>query len=369
MQKAVIVLPTYNEARNIEKVIHGIFDQQSHVPNWELSVLVVDSDSPDRTGDVVTTLAQKSYSRLYLLKSKKEGLGKAYLRGFADAIDMHHADVVFEMDSDFSHDPAEIPRYLREIDRGADMVVGTRYSKGGSIPANWGLDRKIYSLGANMVIRLGFMRLKNTEWTNGYRAITSKLAQQIMPVMGSYTGYVFQVAFLDKAILAGAKIVEIPIQFADRVYGESKINAKQYAFQTFAYVFNNSSFIKYLIVGVTGAIVDIGGMRFLWKVVGLDVLLANRISMELAVITNFLLNNFWAFSHKRVQGGIPTYLKSFFQFNLIAMGSFIIQEGCIRLGIGLFGVEHATLYKVLTIAFVIIPYSYILYNKIIWKKK
>ncbi len=369
MQKAVIVLPTYNEASNIEKVIHGIFAQQQKVPNWELSVLVVDSDSPDKTGDIVSTLAQKSYPRLHLLKSKREGLGKAYLTGFAVAIKDHGAEVLFEMDSDFSHDPAEIPHYLREIDRGADMVVGTRYSQGGSIPANWGLDRKIYSLGANMVIRLGFMRLKNTEWTNGYRAITSKLAQQITPSMGSYTGYVFQVAFLDKAILAGAKITEIPIQFIDRVHGESKINARQYALQTFAYVFNNSSFIKYLIVGVTGAIVDIGGMRFLWKLVGLDVLLANRISMELAVITNFLLNNFWAFSHKRVKGGIPAYLKSFLQFNLIAMGSFIIQEGCIRLGISLFGVEHATLYKVLTIGFVIIPYSYILYNKVIWKKK
>ncbi|MEI7652756.1 MAG: glycosyltransferase [bacterium] len=368
MRTAVIVLPTYNEASSIEKVIHGIFAQQEHLTNWELSVLVVDSDSPDKTGDIVTTLAQKSYPRLHLLKSKKEGLGKAYLTGFAAAIKDLGAEVLFEMDSDFSHDPAEIPHYLREIDRGADMVVGTRYSKGGSIPANWGLDRKIYSIGANMVIRLGFMRMKNTEWTNGYRAITSKLVLQIVPAMGSYTGYVFQVAFLDKAMLAGAKIVEIPIQFTDRVYGESKINAKQYAFQTFAYVFNNSSFIKYLIVGVTGAIVDIGGMRFLWKVVGLDVLLANRISMELAVITNFLLNNFWAFSHKRVKGGVPAYLKSFLQFNLIAIGSFIIQEGCIRLGISLFGVEHATLYKVLTIGFVIIPYSYILYNKVIWKK-
>ena len=106
MQKAVIVLPTYNEAKNVEEVLHLIFAQQSKVPSWELHVVVVDSASPDGTGPIVERLSQSTYPRLHLIKSKKEGLGKAYLTGFEIAIQKLSPDVLFEMDADLSHDPA-----------------------------------------------------------------------------------------------------------------------------------------------------------------------------------------------------------------------------------------------------------------------
>ncbi len=367
IQKAVIVLPTYNEAKNVEEVLHSIFAQQSKLPSWELHVVVVDSASPDGTGPIVERLSQGTYPRLHLIKSKREGLGKAYLTGFEIAIQKLLPDVLFEMDADLSHDPANIPDFLREIDKGADLVIGTRYSKGGSIPSDWGLDRKIYSIGANIVIRLGFMRIKNTEWTNGYRAIKRALIEKLMPHMSSYTGYVFQVAFLDKAINLGAKIAEVPIHFTDRIHGQSKINTPQYILQTFAYVFTHSSFIRFVIVGAIGALVDFGTASML-KSMGATILIANAVSTELAVVSNFLLNNYWSFSHNRITK-LSKLVQNFMKFNLVSLGNIVIQLVGISIGVAVGGERYWLLYKLFTILFVVIPYSYILYNKVIWKKK
>ncbi|MEI6326903.1 MAG: glycosyltransferase [Candidatus Roizmanbacteria bacterium] len=364
--KAAIVLPTYNEVKNIESVIHAIFAQQSKIPAWELHVVVVDSASPDNTGAVVERLIHE-YPRLHLIKSKKEGLGKAYLTGFEIAIQKLSPEVLFEMDADHSHDPDKIPEFLSEIDKGADLVIGTRYSKGGSIPRNWGLDRKIYSIGANIVIRLGFMRIKNTEWTNGYRAIKTSLVEKLMPYMSSYTGYVFQVASLDKAINLGAKIAEIPIHFTDRIHGQSKINTPQYILQTFAYVFTHSSFIRFVIVGLIGALVDFGTASTL-KRVGATLLVANAVSTELAVVCNFLLNNYWSFSHSRITK-LSKLIPNFIKFNLVSLGNIVIQLVGISIGVLIGGERYWIIYKLLTIVCVVIPYSYILYNKVIWKKK
>lgn len=367
MKKVVIILPTYNESANIADLITALFTQADNIKQWEIGVLVVDSSSPDGTADKVRLL-QKSHTHLNLLVTGKHGLGKAYLDGFDYAIRKLQADVVFEMDADLSHDPNDIPKFLKEIEKGADFVIGTRYSKGGSIPANWALHRKILSIGANLIVRLGFMNLRQTEWTNGFRAIKKWVIQKIIPQMGNYTGYVFQVAFLDKTIKAGAKIAEVPVHFVDRTEGKSKISAPQYTFQTLWYVFTHSSFIKFAIVGFSGMFIDVGMAAVLWKQVGLPILIANRISMEIAVISNYLFNNFWAFGHKK-HTELLKHVLAFLKFNVVALGSFVIQELGIRLGIAFFGQEYALMYKIFTIAFVVIPYSYILYNKVIWKKK
>ncbi|MBP6993762.1 glycosyltransferase [Candidatus Woesebacteria bacterium] len=367
MKKAVVVLPTYNESGNIQSLVSSIFIHAEAIKGWDIGVLVVDSTSPDGTADTVREI-QKNNPNVYLLITGKHGLGKAYLDGFDYAIRKLQADVVFEMDADLSHDPNDMSRFLQEIEKGADMVVGTRYSKGGSIPANWGLDRKILSIGANLIVRLGFMNLKQSEWTNGYRAIRKWLVQKITPQMENYTGYVFQVAFLDKAMKSGARVAEIPVHFVDRTEGVSKISAPQYMVQTLLYVFTHSSFIKFGIVGVMGAIIDFG-LAYLLKTNGLVILVANAISTETAIISNYLMNNFWSFSHKKVEGGLPAQLVNLLKFNLVSVGNIFIQLIGISIGIAVGGEKYWMVYKFFTIGFVVIPYSYILYNKIIWKKK
>src|SRR3989344_3737317 len=126
MKRAVIILPTFNEAGNIEKIIPHIFEVVQRLENWEIHVIVVDSNSPDGTEKAVTKLI-KTYSRLHLVRMKKEGLGRAYTLGFQMAIEKLNPYLIFEMDADLSHDPRSIPQFLKEIEKGADFVIGSRY--------------------------------------------------------------------------------------------------------------------------------------------------------------------------------------------------------------------------------------------------
>ncbi len=368
MKTAVIILPTYNESKNIETLIEQIFLQQKKLKLWSLSVLVVDSSSPDGTAQIVKKI-KNSQPKLHLLETKKEGLGKAYIQGFTHSLSHLSAEVVFEMDADLSHDPDKIPEFLGEIDKGADFVIGARYIPGGSIPKDWAFHRKLFSVFGNLIVRVGMMKLSVTDWTSGFRAIKKWVVSEITPELHNYSGYVFQVALLDKALKKKAKIVEIPIHFSDRKYGVSKINSVQYIVQTLIYVFTKSSFIRYVIVGLVGAVLDFGISYVLIEKVNLYLWLATLISAETAIISNFLFNNFWSFSHKKLETKFSLYVSKFAKFNIISVGSLAIQAGGIEFFGYLFGRKYWYFYKIFILAFIVIPYSYILYNKIIWKEK
>lgn len=368
MKKVVVIAPTYNEKGEIENLVNKIFDQSKKLLNWEIYLLIVDSHSKDGTVKIIRKLQEK-FPRLHLLETEKEGLGKAYLKGFKYCEEKINPYLIIQIDADGQHDPDKIPEFIKKIEQGADFVVGTRYSKGGSIPSNWGLHRKILSIGANLIVKFGFMKLKVTEWTNGYRAVKFWLVKNAYDHLKNYSGYVFQVAFLDFAIKNNAVLGEIPIHFKERTTGISKINALQYSSQTFLYVFNNSSFIKYVIVGFAGFFVDFGISYIAIEKFHRPVWLGTILSGETAIICNFLLNNFWSFAHKKIKGGFGSFLWSFLKFNLISSGSVLIQIVLLQLLIVLLGKQFWYIYKVIIIGFVIIPYSYILYNKVIWKTK
>ncbi len=365
MKKAVIIIPTYNEVESISNLINKLFSLSKSIKDWQIDVLVVDSSSPDKTASAVRKL-QKTYSNLHLLITKKEGLGRAYLRGFTLALKKLRADVVFEMDADLSHNPKDLPNFLAKIDQGADFVVGSRYARGGSIPADWSWDRKLFSILGNLIIRFGFMKPRITDWTSGYRAIKSWVIESSFQQIEKYSGYVFQVALLDEALKKNAKITEVPINFVDRQYGVSKISAFQYSFQTLFYVFSHSSFIRYVIVGVIGAVIDFGLSYILIERLSLLIWLSTLISTESAIISNFLFNNFWSFSHKKLE---RNHFRKFISFNLISSGSILIQTVGIQVFAILFGNRWWFIYKIFILVFVIIPYSYILYNRFIWKNK
>lgn len=369
MKKAVIILPTYNESSSIQSLIEKIFNVAKNITNWEIEVLVVDSKSADDTQMFVKKLIKKYSGKLHLLEMEKEGLGKAYITGFNFALVHYSPYIIFEMDADWSHDPKDIPEFLKKIEKGADFVIGSRYMKGGSIPSNWSWYRKLFSVFGNLVARLGFMKLKITEWTNGYRAIKSWLIKEIIPEMNKYSGYVFQVAFLDKTLKKGAYVEQIPVQFKDREHGISKINSFQYIWQTLLYVFMNSSFIKYVIVGFIGFGIDFGLSYLFIEKMHSVIWIATLISTETSIISNYLFNNFWSFAHKRIEHKVSAYLGSFLKFNLVSSGSILIQVVGVTLAIHFMGQKLWYIYKVLIIAFIVIPYSYIFYNKFIWKEK
>lgn len=221
----VIVLPTYNESGNILRLLKEIKKQQVKLKNTNLFILVVDDKSPDGTAAIV-----KKYSatnpNVYLLSGKKQGLGVAYIRGFDYAIKKLKADVVFEMDADFSHNPNDIPRFVKKIQEGNDFVIGSRYIKGGSIPENWPLIRKLNSKVGNIFARYvaGLGDIKDC--TSGFRAINTKVFTNIPLASLNAAGYAFQINVLHEAVEENYIISEIPISFANREVGVSKLQIK-----------------------------------------------------------------------------------------------------------------------------------------------
>jgi dolichol-phosphate mannosyltransferase len=250
MKKAVIILPTYNEAENISKIIPEIFSIVEKINNWDTSILVVDDSSPDGTADEVRKM-QKKYPKLMLIQGKKEGLGKAYIRGFEYIFNHVKSDIVFEMDADGQHDPHLLPSFFKEIDNGADFVIGSRYIKGGSIPDEWEIHRKFFSyFGNNLVLRFGFMEFSVTDWTSGYRAIRVPFIQKTIDHFKNLDGYTFQIGIVDQALKNELVIKEIPLVFKDRKVGASKIQTFKFVIDNLKYILFHSSFVKFVIIKV-----------------------------------------------------------------------------------------------------------------------
>jgi dolichol-phosphate mannosyltransferase len=364
MPHSVIILPTYNEADTIGSLIEKLQSVFLHEKKYRFSILVVDDNSPDGTGDVVKKLSKK-FANVHLLTGNKKGLGVAYVRGMHYAIDKMKADILFEMDSDLSHDPKIIPHFLRKIEEGYDVVVGSRYIKGGSIPQDWAFSRKLFSIAGNLIVRFGLMLPHVHEWSSGYRAIQKEVFESINPGLEKYAGYTFQIASLHRTIRNGFKVAEIPIQFIDRKYGKSKFVVTDYAPNVIKYVLYNSSFIRFGITGVIGFTINVIGLEVFYRF-GFDPGIASAMGAEFAIVSNFLFNNYWTFSHKKIPTIRELPLK-FLHFNLVAAGAVIIQGLVVGIGTHFFGDHTRFIFLVLAVIFFIIPYSYFMYNKFIWK--
>ena len=319
--KVVIIIPTYNERENIGRLIEALqvqFDTIAH----EMHILVVDDESPDGTEEVVQESASR-YANVHLISGRKEGLGAAYIRGMHHAQDELQAEVVFEMDADFSHKPEDVPRLLAAIDEGASFVIGSRYVKGGKIPDEWGLYRKMNSLFGNIVARYVAGIPKLRDYTAGFRAIRVDLLRQIELNNLKVQGYAFQVALLHKAVLAEAKIKEIPVEFIDRTSGESKLGLSdiiEFIINAWWIRFNSSkTFIKFLIVGASGVVVNLGFFS-LFLAVGMSKYIASPIAIELSIISNFMLNNYWTFRWRKTSDRVRVKGLKFNVVSFVALG-------------------------------------------------
>jgi len=218
----VIVLPVLNEAENIKNFIEQV---EKNIDINSVKILVVDDYSPDGTADIVKDL-QHSYENIYLIQNNKTGLGNAYKKGFKYATENLDAEILIEMDSDFSHPPELIKELISEIDNGADFVIGSRYIKGGSIPENWNLFRKMNSKYGNIFARF-IAGLKNVhDCTSGFRAIRADFIKKINLDRLNVQGYSFQMNILFECVRLDAKIKEIPLNFKDREKGKSKLRLK-----------------------------------------------------------------------------------------------------------------------------------------------
>ena len=211
---ALVCLPTYNERENLERMLRALAP-------YGVRVLVVDDNSPDGTGELADELARELGFVSVLHRPRKEGLGPAYLAGFREAL-AGDAEYVLEMDCDFSHDPADVPRLVRACVDGADLALGSRYVPGGGTE-NWGLARRVVSAGGSLYART-LLGIGTRDLTGGFKCFRRATLERLDLEAIHSKGYAFQIETTYRVLRAGLEVVEVPIRFVDRVEGTSKMS-------------------------------------------------------------------------------------------------------------------------------------------------
>jgi dolichol-phosphate mannosyltransferase len=213
----IVIIPTFNEKENIEKIILTVFSLPTR-----FEVLVIDDGSPDGTANIVKKMQEDYADRLHLIERKgKLGLGTAYIAGFRWAIE-HRYDYIFEMDADFSHNPQDLERLLEACIDGADVAIGSRYISGVNV-VNWPMGRVLMSYFASKYVRM-ILRMKIADTTAGFKCYRRKVLETIDLDKIKFKGYAFQIEMKYTAYRLGFKIKEVPIIFTNRVLGTSKMS-------------------------------------------------------------------------------------------------------------------------------------------------
>ena len=323
-QKICFVLPTYNEEENIKNIIESILKEGRNQGAKIFSILVVDDNSSDQTQAIVKRVID-SRDNVYLISGPKKGLGDAYKRGFVFALDRLEADVIFQMDADGQHDTSLIPKFLEDIEKGRDVVIGSRYVAGGSMP-DFSIFRLLISMIGNLLVRYigGVIYIKDC--TSGYRAIKTSYLEGLNFGYLSTRGYSFQSSLICDLAWRGADISEIPIEFNSRKGGDSKLSLRdqiEFLLNIPKLGFRNmEDFIKYSLVGFLGVGINLGVYSILTRYYDFSEIVAPLISIESALILNFFLHNFWTFGKRSTQSRIRV---KFLKFHLVSGLSAIIN--------------------------------------------
>jgi dolichol-phosphate mannosyltransferase len=215
--KSLIIIPTYNEKENVERMIDTVISLAK-----EFHVLFVDDNSPDGTADIIEKAIKKNPGRVFIEKrAGKLGLGTAYIHGFKWSMEKDY-DFVFEMDCDFSHNPEDLLRLHKELEQGYDLVIGSRYCRGGKVK-NWPLKRILMSYFASVYVRL-ILLISIKDTTAGFKGYRLEVLKKINLDAVTFKGYAFQICMKYAVIRHGYKAKEIPITFVDRVHGDSKMS-------------------------------------------------------------------------------------------------------------------------------------------------
>src|SRR5258708_4799323 len=377
--KIVIIIPTYNERSNIEKMIplleNDIFPK---IKNHNLFILIVDDKSPDGTADAVNDFMKK-WHNIELLSGEKNGLGAAYVRGMKYAMDKMDADAVMEFDSDFQHNPHDIPRLIEALDNGADYVIGSRYIPGGSIPKGWGINRKFLSVFGSLFIRIVWLNFAIHDMTSGFKLTKTSFLNRIDLDHLLSQNFSYKVQILHDLVKLKAKVKEVPIVFSEREKGKSKINIQD-QFESFYVVlrlalYDRKRFIKFLLVGGTGFILQFITV-YIVIIFGIKQFIAAMIVGEIAILWNFVANNMWTFGDTKSIKEQGSFLRRLIKFNAASLASIGIQGVVVYIAVKLlgeklrlFGLSLHTSIVILfpTIILLVIPLNYVIYNKIIWK--
>ncbi len=341
--RVCFVIPTYNEASNVSPLLARLTEEY---PSEATRFLIVDDGSPDGTADRVREFAAQD-RRVHLLEGKKRGLGDAYVRGISHALDSLDAEIVVQMDADFSHDPADAKTLLARVAHGADAAIGSRYVSGGAVDRGWSLGRRWLSRCGNTLARRIAGLVTVHDCTSGFKAISARALKAADVAEIQVQGYAFQIALLHRLIQSGARVVEEPIYFRDRERGQTKLGVRDLI--EFFYsvwwlrVAGYRTFLKFSLVGLSGVLVNLGSFELALGL-GVHKFLASPIAIELSIISNFLLNNYWTFadramtSRRRIRGlkynlvSLTTLALSYATFVLLSMlfpeAPPVVLQGC-----------------------------------------
>jgi dolichol-phosphate mannosyltransferase len=370
-KKVTIILPTYNEAKNVVGLIGSIFAVAA-TGGHAFKVLIVDDNSPDGTAEVVREL-QKSNPDIELLMGKKEGLGRAYLRGFRYVIDHMETDVVVMMDADYSHDPNAIPRMVEKVGEGADYVIGSRYVADASIPGNWPLLRILNSRVANFVAtNVAGIDAQVRDISGGFKAIKMEALKCIELDKIVTRGYGFQMHLLYEFQKCGYKIVEVPTTFRERKMGNSKMSLNDIlGFLRCAYGLNPNSPVRtltrFLSVGIAGAFVNLIALYLLSQYAPAPSVWNSALATEVSIVFNFFMHTLFTFRETELrQRGFGKTLHKLLTYNVASAGTAVLTVAVFSLLNVYMGVYYLTAQlSAIGIAFLL---NYWMSSKVIWKK-
>ncbi len=369
MEKVVIILPTYNEREIIATTIDEVVKNIAIITDFDICILVVDSNSPDGTGQLVEGLGQID-KRINLLTVSERGLGLGLVKGYEYAFNNLGAEIVLQMDADMQHDPADIHKLLKPFNEGYDFVQGSRFIKGGGNHLE--LHRRFLSWAANWSARILFGAYHTHEFTTSFRAFRKNIWERLdfsrIPHQGK--SFIFQPAFLYAVLKQNVKIKEVPIIFTDRKKGYSKMDMMQYSFELLRYgikerMKKHAKFIKFCIVGTSGAIIQ----SVIYGVLKnrIDPAFSIMIGAELAIINGFYWNNRWTYRDRKIVGNKN---KKFLQYNAGSLGSLLIQGVTVKAGTMFFGRSQLVdwFFAALGIGIGLI-WNFLFYSKVVWKKR
>lgn len=394
--RIIVIMPTYKERENIGRMIDVLFKEEfPRITKHEMHLLVVDDNSPDGTGEIVQE-AFKKYKKLHLLSGNRQGLGWAYIRGMRYAMDKLKADAVMEMDADFQHNPEDVHRLVEAYDNGADVVIGSRYTKGGSVPKEWEFFRKFISWSGNMFARVMLFLPQLHDLTTGFRLTRTSFLKKIdLESLLAKESFAYKMDLTFRLYKMKAKIVEVPIAFLPRKKEVSKFSTKETIVTlkvvTLLRLRASERFFKFATVGGIGFMINAIGLEafrrmeitvfiseyfrsinFPIHIFAQPSAWAAAFAGEVAIFSNFNLDNLWTFRDVRVRASRNPfrYFIKFLQFNLTSVGAIIIQFLVVGLGVILF--EDTTLVRmiflVIAVGALIVPYNYTIYNIFIWKR-
>ncbi len=364
-------MAAWNEAENIKRMINTLFDEVFPKIHADMHLLVADNKSTDGMTEIVEGEMKKRGNLHIVQQGEKKGLGNAYVAGFKYAVNELHADAVMEMDADGQHPPEFVKPMVDAYLAGGDYIIGSRYIPGGSIPKEWGFFRKLVSFFGNLFIRMVLLKPKIHDLTTGFRLTRVKgvLDKIDLDNLMERERFAYKVDLLYQSIKNAKKTVEVPLEFKPRVTDKSKFNTKE-MISTFKVAIilgikDKQRFIKFGVVGFVGYLVNAVFLKIL-TVANVPGFFAWSLPVELAIISNFTLNNLWTFKTEKIKGLI-NIIKKFLAFNGTSLGALLIQTIAGNIGDKLLGIDKRQILLPFIILVLVLPYNYFMYNAVIWR--